>query len=250
LIEDLVVTGSVDPDRVYLIGYSAGGDGVFQLAPRISDRLAGAGMFAGHPNETRAEGLRNVAFALHVGAEDGAYDRNRVGRTWAENLARLHASDPGGYEFQAEIHSGKGHWMDGEEKVALPWLARHVREPRPERIVWIQDDVTHRRSYWLATDDPRPRAEVIVERRGQEIRIVEWNRFPSLTVRLDDEMFDLDAPIVIRVAGEELFRGLVPRTIRTIARTLEERGDPRAIFRAEVTVELPSHEPAPPPEGG
>jgi predicted peptidase len=33
LIENLIVFEEVDPNRVYLMGYSAGGDGVYQLAP-------------------------------------------------------------------------------------------------------------------------------------------------------------------------------------------------------------------------
>ncbi len=33
LIEDLIVLKHVDPNRVYIMGYSAGGDGVYQLAP-------------------------------------------------------------------------------------------------------------------------------------------------------------------------------------------------------------------------
>ena len=32
LIEDLIVLEDVNPDRVYVLGYSAGGDGVYQLA--------------------------------------------------------------------------------------------------------------------------------------------------------------------------------------------------------------------------
>ncbi|MBC7853680.1 MAG: polyhydroxyalkanoate depolymerase, partial [Pirellulaceae bacterium] len=40
LIENLVVFEDVDPDRVYVLGYSAGGDGVYQLAPRMADRFA------------------------------------------------------------------------------------------------------------------------------------------------------------------------------------------------------------------
>ena len=50
LIADMVIQRGVDPNRVYLIGYSAGGDGVYQLAPRMADRFAAAGMCAGHPN--------------------------------------------------------------------------------------------------------------------------------------------------------------------------------------------------------
>ncbi|HXA43945.1 MAG TPA: transglutaminase domain-containing protein, partial [Candidatus Angelobacter sp.] len=51
LIADMVIQRGVDPDQVYLIGYSAGGDGVYQLAPRMADRFAAATMCAGHPNQ-------------------------------------------------------------------------------------------------------------------------------------------------------------------------------------------------------
>src|ERR1041384_4647603 len=34
LVEDYIVLRGVNPNRVYILGYSAGGDGVWQLAPR------------------------------------------------------------------------------------------------------------------------------------------------------------------------------------------------------------------------
>ena len=69
MIADMVLDRGVDPSRVYLIGYSAGGDGVFQLAPRLSDRFAAAAMWcAGHPNGGDApEGLQEPAVFLYVG---------------------------------------------------------------------------------------------------------------------------------------------------------------------------------------
>ena len=60
------------------MGYSAGGDGVYQLAPRMADRLAVASMMAGHPNDASPLGLRNIGFAIHVGALDSGYNRNKV----------------------------------------------------------------------------------------------------------------------------------------------------------------------------
>jgi poly(3-hydroxybutyrate) depolymerase len=78
LIEDFVLLKEVNPNRIYLMGYSAGGDGVYQLAPRMSDRFAAAAMMAGHPNETKPEGLRNLPFTLHMGGDDKAYNRNNV----------------------------------------------------------------------------------------------------------------------------------------------------------------------------
>ncbi len=239
LITDLVVFEGVDPDRVYLMGYSAGGDGVYQLAPRMADRFAAAAMMAGHPNETRPDGLRNLPFTLHVGGEDAAYDRNEVGRKWGVNLAALRAKDPGGYEHWVEIHEGKGHWMDGQDAAALPWMAKHTRDLRPDRVVWLQDDVLHRRFYWLAVDEPAARSRIVVERVGQEFRFAESTGVKRVILRLDDVMCRLDRPVTVRWKDEVLFRGVVPRTVATLARTLEERGDPSGIWSAEVVVDLP-----------
>ena len=60
----------------------------------------------------------------------------------------------------------KGHWMDREDAVAVEWMARHTRDPRPKKIVWKQDDVTHRRFYWLAVDDEtaKGRPEIVGDR--------------------------------------------------------------------------------------
>jgi hypothetical protein len=128
--------------------------------------------------------------------------------------------------------------MDKEDAVAIPWMAAHTRNLRPERIVWLQDDVTHDRFYWLSVDEPKARSSVVVEREGQTIRVVEAQDVTQLTFRLDDEMFDLDEPIVVMHGEKELFRGIVPRTVATLTKTLEERGDPTGMFPAEVTCSL------------
>ncbi len=238
LIEDLVVLEEVDPDRVYIMGYSAGGDGVFQLAPRYADRLAAAAMMAGHPNETQPDGLRNIGFTLHMGGKDSAYKRNEIGRQWKEKLAKLKESDPDGYEHLVEIHEDKGHWMDREDAVAVPWMAKFTRNLRPTRVVWLQDDVTHARFYWLAVEEPKARQRVVVERRGQTIEILEADGLEELIIRLDDSMLNLDREVIVEHGERELFRGVLPRTVAVMARTLAERGDPKGIFCSEVVVSL------------
>ncbi len=235
LIADLIVFENVDPDKVYFMGYSAGGDGVYQLAPRMADRLAAAAMMAGHPNETQPDGLRNLPFTLHMGGEDGAYKRNEIARNWKVKLADLAASDEGGYPHEVVIHEGKGHWMDREDAVAVPWMAAHRRNLRPDRIVWLQDDVTHPRFYWLAVDEPKARERIVVERDGNTVTILEGGE-NGLRLRVDDEMFDLDQPIVVKRGDEVVFEGRVPRTIAAIATTLAERHDPKGVFTGEIVV--------------
>ena len=238
LIENMIVFEDVDPNRVYIMGYSAGGDGVYQLAPRMADRLAAAAMMAGHPNETKPDGLRNLPFTLHMGGEDTSYDRNEIGRQWKEKLAKLHGMDSKGYPHHVEIHEGKGHWMEGEDAIAVPWMARHDRNLRPELIVWLQDDVTHDQFYWLAVDEPVARRRMVVGRHGQVIRIFTAGGAKQLRFLLDDSMMDLDREVVVRMAGKVLFRGIVPRTRGAMRRTLSQRGDPTGIFSAELVVDL------------
>ena len=39
-----------NPNRVYVMGYSAGGDGAYHMTPRMADRWAAGAMMAGYPN--------------------------------------------------------------------------------------------------------------------------------------------------------------------------------------------------------
>ena len=238
LIADMVVFEDVNPDRVYLMGYSAGGDGVYQLAPRMADSFAAAAMMAGHPNETRPDGLRNLPFALYMGGQDAAFNRNEIARQWKTMLADLAAKDPGGYPHTVTVFEEHGHWMERKDAVAVPWMASQRRNLRPRRIVWLQDDVTSQRFYWLENRAPQGGQRVVASLEGQSVRIEEAAGPTRLTILLDDSMVDLDAPVSVAFGGRTLFQGKVARTIATIARTLGERRDPAGIFTAEISVDL------------
>lgn len=235
LIENMVVFEGVDPNKVYITGFSAGGDGVYQLAPRMADRLAGAGMMAGHPNETVPDGLRNIAFALHVGANDSAYDRNKVASQWMEKLAELQKNDPDGYVHQAVLHKGMGHWMELEEESAFSWLAQYERNPYPQRVVWVQDDVLHNQFYWLAVDEPKERTKIIASIDGQTITIHESD-VTTMTIYLNDTMMELDKSIIVKYKDRELGSFDVVRSQQTILETMRDSKD---YYTSELRIVLP-----------
>jgi hypothetical protein len=240
LIANLIVLEGVDANRVYVMGYSAGGDGVYQLAPRMADRWAAAAMMAGHPNDARPDALRNIGFTAHVGGLDTAFDRNLVAAEWGSLLAELQAGDPAGYVHYVEVHADKPHWMDLQDAVAVPWMAEHTRDPLPEKVVWLQDDVTHDRFYWLAVPAGSATSgdRVVAVRSGQQIEL-QATGVSRLQIRLTDAMLELDQPVRIVSGGAVLFEGTAPRTIATVATTIAERGDPESVFSAEVAVQLP-----------
>lgn len=240
LIQNAVALEGVDPNRVYILGYSAGGDGVYQLAPRMADRLAAAAMMAGHPNGVSPLSLRNIGFALHMGANDSAYKRNEIAGKWKQRLAELQQADEGGYQHQAMIHEGKGHWMDREDRVAIPWMSEFERDPRPKKIVWHQTGVTYGQFYWLAVQGENrvQGSNVVASVDGQTITIEKADKISSLTLRLDDKLVDLNQPVTVQMDGKELFQGRLTRTIKTLYQTLQERGDQQYMFPAEVDVEV------------
>jgi hypothetical protein len=236
LIENLIVFEGVDPNRVYVLGYSAGGDGVYRLAPRMADRWAAASMMAGHPGNASALNLRNTPFSIHVGARDGAYKRNKVAREWADKLAALQKADPKGYIHWAPLYKGFGHWLNRKDGAAIPWMAKYSRDPLPKRIVWRQDK--HVRFYWLAVKEAKPGAVVRAVLKEQTINLPQCET-KQLTIRLSDKMLDLDKPVVVTSKGKKLHNARAVRTIGTLSKTLIERGDPKSVFSAEITVTPP-----------
>jgi len=238
LIDAEVAINGVDPDRVYLMGYSAGGDGVWQLAPRMADRFAAAAMMAGHPGDASLLPLRDLPFAILMGGADAAYDRNRLAVEKSAELDRLRAADPGGYVHISRIYPGLPHWMDRRDAEAVPWMAGFARDPWPKRIVWVQDDVPHDRFYWLRIPDAAAagagdRIDATVA--GQTIALT--GKVPAGTVvRLSDRLVDLDRPVRITVDGREAFHGRVARTAAAIRESLLERFDPASAATAQVTL--------------
>lgn len=236
LILAYVVCKNVDPNRVYLLGYSAGGDGVFQLAPRMSDRFAAVSMMAGHPNETKADGLRNVPFALFMGGDDDAYNRNKLAEQWREELSRLAKEDVGGYEHFVQIYPNTGHWMKLKDREVLPWFKKFTRQAWPKKIVWLQDDRTHSRLYWLGVDKSlaKERTKIVAEVEGQEIRVV--SEVSPIKLYLNDLLLDLSMPVKVKLNDQQVFEGMVPRTQAAIEASLADRLDVALIATAVLEI--------------
>ena len=240
LIQNMVLFHQVNPDKVYLMGYSAGGDGVYQLAPRMADFFAAASMMAGHPNETSPLGLRNLPFALYMGGKDAAYKRNEIAADWEKKLQALRSSDPEGYLHRVRIFPEFGHWMQKKDAEALPWMSQYRRQKYPSKVVWKQDDVMHERFYWLHApkESFSERGEIVVSIDAQKM-VIETMECSALTLRLNDHLVDLDREVTILRKGQKLFSGKLERRLETMIQSLMDRGDPSYLFSASWTAMNP-----------
>lgn len=246
LIQLATAYQEVNPNRVYIMGYSAGGDGAYQLAPRMADRWAAGAMMAGHPNDASPVNLRNIGFTLHVGAQDAAFQRNTVAVEYGRKIQQLQDADPGFYKYHVQVHTGKGHWMDLEDSVALSWMAAFTRKPHPKKVVWHQDKARIQTQFhWVALPggpaagpggsasmDP---ARITAEIKGQEVH-VDADGTDSLAILLNDQLVDLDKPVQFFWKGTKVGEGRVMRTAADLYRSSEARGDREYVFPARVVV--------------
>ena len=260
---------NVDPDRVYCCGFSMGGTGSWHMAGRFPDLLAGAAPCAGvlmaQPKsqlkskeeiQTIQYGLvpnvRNLAMYYFIGLEDV----NCMPGTYlyvADMLEELKKEDPTGYtKIRFKTYPGLAHaYPPGEPGNAFKYLSQQRRDSYPEKIVWqyaLQphpladgDDGTgryiQRWFYNLYHANPRDKMEVIVERKGNEFDVEAiGGENENLYLMLNPKMIDVKQDVIVRVDGEEIYRGKPQPDFWTVVQSLDSRLDRTLTFDRRVAL--------------
>ena len=240
LIQTMMLYYDVNPDKVYIMGYSAGGDGVWRMAPRMADHWAAASMMAGHPGDVSLLGVRNLPFMLWCGGADAAYNRNTEVAKRGLELDSLQRDDPEGYIHETHILEGKPHWMDLEDKAALPWMAKYTRNPYPTTVVWCQGDNGRTHFYWLGVPESETKKGNVLRAsiNNNTVTITQCD-YSEVTLYLNDQLVNLDKAIKVVYGKKTLFKGKLSRTAENLKQSLEERGDPSYCFPAILKVNIP-----------
>ena len=229
LIESMVALRGVNPDKVYLMGYSAGGDGVWQVAPRMADRYRGRRDDGRAPERGARCWTPQPTFRDLHGRKRRRVNRNKIAKEKSAEIVELQKADPGGYVHLSRIYPGLGHWMDKKDAEGVPWMAKFTRNPWPTKIVWFQDDVVHQRFYWLRLPEgTAAKGQKIIARVDGRVIRIDGDVPPGTQVLLSDELLDLDQPVELVVNGQAARAAKPVRSLKTIREALEERLDPAA----------------------
>ena len=262
LIEYMILTQDVDPNRVYLEGFSAGGDGVYAVAPRMADRFAAANMSSGHPNSVNLTNLYNLPMQLQAGEFDTAYDRNTVTAEYGIYLDRLAEEAGGGYEHRTLIHFGAGHnyadyspmplpvmkdsraWLENGKRVieridSFPpdWMNGFVREPLPKTVVWDlstragQREVT---SFYYLRAPFSAKGTIRADIQDNVVKIGTTDFEGDFDILFNEAMVDFSRPVTFILNGREISLMLEPDH-ELLVETTFERGDPNYQFEAAVS---------------
>ena len=265
LVAELPTRWEIDPDRVYLMGFSMGAIGVFHIGPSLPDRwaaVAGSSGFTylGARGRAAPENLRNLPIMIQIGTHDMDFLRYPYAKAFAEFIQGLHSRDSGGYLLEYKEHVGQKHMINDRD--TPEWLGKFTRDSRPKRIVWHQpilpiplgkEDMPkvleqnyafaghlRHRLYWLRNDAPTAFQRLVVSREGNNtFRIEQSCHVERLTLLLDDRLADLDKPVRVMAGEKEMARAQVTRTVSALVASLVEYGDPGLMFCAELNVTPP-----------
>lgn len=255
----------VDPDRIYVVGFSMGGTGSWYMAGRHPDWLAGAAPCAGvlmaRPKSQLASkeevrsvqhglvpNVRNLAMRYFIGLED----RNCMPGTYLfvqDMLDELRTRDPEGYRnIHFKVYPDLGHSFPPKEPQAtLKFLMKQKRDTFPEELVWEYatrpfprapedspvDRIQKHHYYWLHCKRLVDRQEIRARIQGNTIHLEAWGTasgVKGITVFLNPAMIDPAEEVVVLADGEEVYRGRPVPDLWTVMQTMDARLDRKMVF--------------------
>ncbi|MBK8180900.1 MAG: hypothetical protein IPK67_18805 [Planctomycetes bacterium] len=247
LVDDARRTWKLDANHVFFSGHSMGGYGTWTLGAHHADRVAALAASAGAPTPVTGPSgkyedvdsgvipsLRNVPLVVYQ-SDDDPQVPPAANDIAAEMLAKAKARW-GGFEYEYWRVAGRGHdEAPGGMPALLAKIAKRVREPRPEKIVWQPALPWKQHFYWLWWQTPQRGAlvEAELDRAKNEIRVTCDRDAKGLEVLLDERLVDLKRELVVWLNGTEVFRGKPAWRLATVVKT-SQAGDDDLCYGASV----------------
>jgi len=226
LIEDYIIFRGVDPNRVYLMGFSAGGDGAYQLSERLPHLLAACSPQAGHPNGVSTINICNLPIYFAAGEKDGLFKRNQICIDYYKKVMGQNGKYLGKYIAKVEVVAGSGHsfqcwkkprrsFFNGSKSVttsnetAFDFMYSFTRNPFPTEIsLDTKCFLTPLRNYYTQRGNtfynievgknPSPIIQVKIDYAGNTITVKEGTNFK---INLMSSLFGNGGDLINVISG-------------------------------------------------
>ncbi len=231
LIENLVrqslLFGDVNPDKVFIMGYSHGGYGAFSIGPKIPYRFAAIHSSAAAPTDgqSSAKTLRNTIFTFMIGEKDHAYGRLKRCQGFNEKILKLRGDRKDIYPVTMEYKAGYGHGgLPDRDKIKNMYPA--VRDPVPAELTWEMTDGVVKDFFWLSSPEAYRGRELNASCRENKL-VITTRDIKNFSVLLDERLVDFSKPVTIELNGKKVSGGKLKPSLKTLVETLSRRGDIR-----------------------
>lgn len=193
----------VDPDRVYLAGFSAGASGAMHLASQFPDVFAAVLPMVALGNSYPLVNFKNLPVAIHHGTEDWT---SSICNAWVqyEKFKDL------GCPVEMHEYALTGHSVPKPHNAILKWLLEQSLNRSPFAITHECETPGLGKSYWIHIrefQDPHRRASVkasIVSSNDQGVVKIEVENVLRLSIALDEVPGDRGKLDAIEISGSRI----------------------------------------------
>lgn len=162
---------SVDEDRIYLTGTSAGATGAMHTAALRQDVFAAVVPLVAFGNDLPLENFRNLPLRCEHGVNDWTSAIGNV-RVQFQRLNKL------GYDAVLNEHPSAGHGIRMPPPKTMEWLFEQRRDPRPKQIVHTCEHPRDGKAYWLKIEallDSHKVARIVADANADGVRVTTEN---------------------------------------------------------------------------
>ena len=239
LVRQFLLFGDVDPNKIFIMGYSHGGYGAYAIGPKMPDRFAAihASAAAATDGETTAKTLRNTIFTAMIGEKDTMYGRYERNMKFRASLEELRGDRKDIYPAAVQIIEGNGHTgLPDRDKIVDMYPA--VRNPVPTELTWLMTDNVVRDFFWLRCDSPAKQLEIDATCRDNQLTVTTSANVANASIFFDARLIDFDEPLGIELNGKKFKRVKVRPSLRVLCETLLRRGDPELAFTVQLDLPM------------
>ena len=242
LLHEVMGDIDLDPNRVFLTGFSNGGTGTFLFATLWPDRFAaavsqmGGGLALFSEDPPRVANLTRLPFLFLHGDHDPIIPKSASEDT--AKAIRRQASDA---PVSIEIVTGHGHdlTLASDEGRSLRFLLNKTRPVFPRRLVFeTRTDISARRDWIEITKRQNGVAGVKAEIGDDDVVRLTTRRVTKLRLLLRRELFSGKGPIAVDVDGRRLFEGPLVEDCQTYLESWRKTADPFLAYGMELNLDL------------
>jgi predicted esterase len=236
LIRQFLLFGDVDPNKVFLMGYSHGGYGAFYIGPKIPDRFAAVHCSASAPTDGTISplSLRNTRFTFMIGENDNAYGRRERCEKFDKEIQKLKEENKGEFPVEMEFKKGFGHGgLPDRDKIKE--MHDFTRNPVPRHVTWELTDAVLKDFFWLSVDKPNKGQSIDARIEGNEV-VIKTRNVQEFDLDLDSRLIALDKELKINVDGSTRAVRIGPKLL-TLCQSMMRRGDPELAWTCQIHLE-------------
>lgn len=212
----------IDMDRVFLVGYGAGGATAARVAGLYPHLFAGL-VTVDPQGAIDPTNFKSLPTLVVGGTEDGKALLERIGELGYDNASARESATPA--DFQA-------------------WTAEHVRVPYPEEIVFAPLTAYTTSAHWISVDgvdlEGGARVRARLDRTANAV-VVDAEKVTLVRLFFNDRLVDMDRPVDVIVNGVSK-KALIDRNKRLMLDLNYQLGDWGRVFTNRLPFDVPTEE--------